>query len=170
VLQSIASVGDTDLRYLSVVQPSYAAAIDISGDELAALNMTTDEEPIVIADPRKGIEWNATSDTVVYTLMNPVLMSEFALPINYSLAYGELQRGGYLDYDGINGSSDLIYVIDGELEIATLDGATVRVPAGSAAYVPPDLVKASRNAADSVTKILSFVDPAWTEEKTTLWK
>lgn len=170
VLQSIAAVGDADLRYVTAIQPSYTDAIDISGDDLAALNMMTDGKPIVVADPRRGIEWNATSDVVVYTLLNPVLMSDLDLPINYSLAYGELQPGGYLDYDGIAGSSDLIYVIAGELEVATPDGAAVRVPAGSAAYVPPDLVKTSRNAADTVTKILSFVDPAWTEEKTGLWK
>lgn len=170
VLQSIASVGEVDLCYLSVVQPPYTAAIEMSGDELAMLNMTTDKKPIAVADPKKGIEWNATSDTVVYTLMNPVLMSELALPIDYSLAYGEIRPGGYLDYDGINGSSDLLYVIEGELEVATPDGETVRVPAGNAAYLLPDQVKASRNAASSVTKILSFVDPAWTEEKTGLWK
>jgi glyoxylate utilization-related uncharacterized protein len=142
----------------------------MSGDELAALEIVTDEKPIVVADPRKGIEWNATSDTVIYTLMNPVLMSNPALPIDYSIAYGEFQPGGYLDYDGIIGSSDLIYVIRGELEVTTRDGSAVRVPAGSAAYVPPDRVKMSRNAADSVTAILSIIDPAWTPEKTALWK
>jgi mannose-6-phosphate isomerase-like protein (cupin superfamily) len=169
VLQSIASVGETDLRYLTAIQPPYTAAIELSGDELAVLSMTTNDTPIVVADPRKGFEWSAT-DTVVYTLMNPVLMSDLALPINYSLAYGEALPGGYLDYDGINGSSDLLYVIEGELLVTTLDGRTLLVPAGSAAYVPPGLVKESRNTADSVTKLLSFVDPAWTQEKTALWK
>ncbi|MDV2482133.1 cupin domain-containing protein [Methanoculleus sp. Wushi-C6] len=170
VLQSIASAGDTDLHYITVSQPAYTPEIEISGDELDLISVKTDCAPFVVPDPRKGIEWNATSDAVVYTLLNPVLMSDLALPINYSLAYGELQPGGYLGYDGIAGSSDLIYVIEGELEVVTPDGAAVRVPAGSAAYVPPDLVKTSRNAAETVTKILSFVDPAWTEEKTGLWK
>jgi len=169
VLQSIASAGDTDLRYLTVSQPPYTAEIELSGDELAVLSMTTNETPFVIADPRKGIEWSA-NDTVIYTLANPVLMSEMELPINYSLAYGDIQPGGYLDYDGINGSSDLIYVIEGELLVTTLDGRALLVPAGSAAYVLPGLVKESRNTADSVTKLLSFVDPAWTQEKTALWK
>ena len=169
VLQSIASAGDTDLRYLTVSQPPYTAEIELSGDELAVLSMTTNETPFVIADPRKGIEWSA-NDTVIYTLANPVLMSEMELPINYSLAYGDIQPGGYLDYDGINGSSDLIYVIEGELLVTTLDGGTLLVPAGSAAYVPPGLVKESRNTAGSVTKLLSFVDPAWTPEKTALWE
>lgn len=170
VLQSTASVGDGDLCYLSVVQPPYTAAIEMSGDELATVSMATDKKPIVVTDPKKGIEWNATSGTAIYTLVNPVLMSDLALPINYSLAYGEIQPGGYLDYDRINGSSDLLYVIEGELEVATPDGETVRVPAGSAAYLLPGQVKASRNSADSVTKILSFIDPAWTEEKTGLWE
>ncbi|KUK63813.1 MAG: Cupin 2, conserved barrel domain protein [Methanoculleus marisnigri] len=169
VLQSIASAGDTDLRYLTAIQPPYTAEIEISGETLTLLSMTTNETPFVVADPRKGIEWSAT-DTVVYTLANPVLMSEMELPINYSVAYGEIQPGGYLDYDGIVGSSDLIYVIEGELLVTTLDGRTLLVPAGSAAYVPPGLMKESRNTADSVTKPLSFVDPAWTQEKTALWK
>jgi hypothetical protein len=41
-----------------------------------------------------------------------------------------------------------------------------RVPAGSAAYVAPDQVKGYRNSATSTSTILSFVDPAWTPEKT----
>ncbi|PKL61042.1 MAG: cupin [Methanomicrobiales archaeon HGW-Methanomicrobiales-2] len=168
VLQSIASAGDADLHYITVSQPAYTPEIEISGDELDAVNVKTDCAPFVVADPRKGIEWSA-NDTIIYTLANPVLMSDLALPINYSLAYGEIQPGGYLDYDGINGSSDLIYVIEGELSVTTLDGRALLVPAGSAAYVPPGLVKESRNTADSVTKLLSFVDPAWTPEKTALW-
>lgn len=170
VLQSIASVGDADLVYLDAIQPPYTAAIEISGDELARLDPTTGKKPIVVADPRNGIEWNLESGVAVYTLLNPVLMNETEIPINYSLAYVELLPGGYLGYDGINGSSDLLYVVKGELEVVTLGGATVRVPSGSAAYIPPDLVKESRNAANSVTTILSFIDPAWTPEKTGLWK
>lgn len=170
VLQSIASVGDTDLCYLTVVQPPFTAAIEISGDDLAALGMTTDDVPIVVADPRDGIEWDLESGVAVYTLINPVLMNETEIPIGYSLAYAELLPGGYLGYDGIRGSSDLLYVIEGEIEVAVPDGEAVRVPAGSAAYVRPELVKATRNAAESTTKILSFIDPAWTPEKTVLFE
>ncbi len=169
MLQSIASVGDTDLRYLTVIQPPFTAAIEISGDELAVLSVMTNDTPIVVADPREGIEWDLESGVAVYTLANPVLINETEIPINYSVAYAELLPGGYLAYDGIIGSSDLLYVIEGELLVATLDGKALLVPAGSAAYIPPGLVKESRNAADSVTKVLSFVDPAWTPEKTALW-
>ncbi|MFA7198528.1 MAG: cupin domain-containing protein [Methanoculleus sp.] len=170
VLQSITSVGKTDLRYLTVVQPPFHPDIEFSGDELATLSMTTDEKPVVVAGPREGIEWDLESGVAVYTLANPVLMREKALPIDYSLAYVELLPGGYLDYDGIKGSSDLLYVIEGEIEVNTPGGQTLRVPAGSAAYVPPDLVKETRNAVDSTTKILSFIDPAWVLGKTDLFE
>lgn len=170
VLQSIASVGDTDLRYLTVVQPPFTAVIEQSGGEPAALNLTTDEEPLVVADPRTGIEWDLDSGVAAYTLLNPVLMNETEIPIDYSVAYVELLPDGYLSYDGIRGSSDLLYVIEGEIQVTTRDGAAVRVPAGSAAYIPPDVEKETRNVAGSVTTILSFIDPAWTPEKTGLWE
>ena len=144
--------------------------MEILGDDPAVLNPTTDKRPIVVADPRSGIEWDLESDVAVFTLLNPVLMNETEIPIEYSLAYVELQPGGYLDYDGIRGSSDLLYVIEGELEVVTPDGAAVRVPAGSAAYIPADVVKKSRNAGDSVTTLLSIIDPAWMPEKTGLWE
>ncbi|HOI12611.1 MAG TPA: cupin domain-containing protein [Methanoculleus sp.] len=170
VLQSIAAAGETDLYYITVSQPAYTPEIEISGDELDAVDVKTDSAPIVVADPRTGIEWDLDSGVAAFTLLNPVLMNETAIPIDYSIAYVELLPGGYLGYDGIRGSSDLLYVIEGEIEVATRDGAAVRVPAGSAAYVPPDLVKETRNAADSTTKILSFIDPAWTPEKTVLFE
>ncbi|MDV4343025.1 cupin domain-containing protein [Methanoculleus sp. YWC-01] len=170
VLRSIASVGETDLYYITVSQPAYTPEIEISGDDVVALNLTTDGKPIVVADPRTGIEWDLESGVAAFTVLNPVLMNETAIPIDYSIAYVELLPGGYLGYDGIRGSSDLLYVIEGEIEVAMRDGAAVRVPAGSAAYVPPDLVKETRNAAGSTTTILSFIDPAWTPEKTVLFE
>ncbi|RXE56550.1 cupin [Methanoculleus taiwanensis] len=168
VLQSIAAAGDTELHYITVIQPPFTDAVEVSGDALAALDTATDGVPIVVSDPRDGIEWDSGSGAVVYTLMNPILMRD--IPIGYSLAYAELLPGGYLGYDRLNGSSDLIYVISGELEITTPDGEAVRVPAGSAAYIPPDQMKESRNTGTSVTTALSFVDPAWTAEKTALWE
>jgi mannose-6-phosphate isomerase-like protein (cupin superfamily) len=169
VLQSIATAGDSELRYITVIQPPFASAIEVSGDELAGLDTVTSGMPVVVADPEEGIEWDSGTGVVVYTLMNRVLMHESEIPINYSVAYAEFLPGGYLKYDRLSGSSDLLYVISGEIEISTPDGEAVRIPAGSAAYIPPDQMKESRNTADSVTTILSFVDPAWTEEKTTLW-
>ncbi|MDK2916233.1 MAG: hypothetical protein PWR25_790 [Euryarchaeota archaeon] len=170
VLQSIASVGDADLRYITVSQPAYMPEIEITGDDLAALNLTTNGRPIVVADPHEGIEWDLESGVAAFTLINPALMNETAIPVGYSVAYVVLLPGGYLGFDGIRGSSDLLYVIEGEIEVATPDGDAIRVPAGSAAYVPPDTVKETRNALNSTTIILSFIDPAWTPEKTGLWK
>ncbi|MCT8338397.1 cupin domain-containing protein [Methanoculleus sp. Afa-1] len=170
VLQSIASAGDADLHYITVSQPAYTPEIEISGDELDALNLTTDGRPIVVADPHEGIEWDLESGVAVYTLINPVLMNETMIPVGYSLAYGELLPGGYLGYDGILGSSDLLYVIEGEIEVSTPDRETIRVPAGSAAYVLPEQVKETRNVVASTTRILSFIDPAWTPEKTVLFE
>lgn len=169
-LQSIVSVGDADLVYLNAIQPPYTAAIESAGDELAALNPTADKKPLVVADPRAGMEWDLESGVAVFTLLNPVLMNETDVPIDYSVAYAELLPGGYLGYDGIRGSSDILYVIEGEIEVATHGGSAIRVPAGSAAYIPPDTVKETRNVLNSTTTILSFIDPAWTPEKTGLWE
>ena len=170
VLQSIAPAGDADLHYLTVSQPAYTPEIEISGDELDVVNVKTDCGPFVVADPHEGIEWDLESGVAVFTLLNPVLMNETAIPIDYSVAYVELLPGGYLGYDAINGSSDLLYVIEGELLVTARDGATVRVPAGSAAYIPPGVVKETRNVAESTPTILSFIDPAWTPEKTGLFE
>ncbi|KLK87497.1 cupin [Methanoculleus sediminis] len=170
VLQSIASAGDTELRYITVIQPPFTAGIEVSGDGLDVISAGTGCAPLVVADPREGIEWSLESGVAVYTLLNPVLMNETVVPIGYSLAYAELLPGGYLGYDGINGSSDLLYVIEGEIEVVTPDGESIRVPAGSAAYVLPDQVKETRNGADSTTRLLSFIDPAWTPEKTVLFE
>jgi quercetin dioxygenase-like cupin family protein len=169
VLQSIAATGDAELRYITVIQPPFTSAIEVLEDDPAAFDTATDRAPIVVADPREGIEWDAGTGAVVYTLINPVLMPEKGIPIHYSVAYAVIQPGGYLGYDRLNGSSDLIYVIDGEVEVSTPGGEGVRVPAGSAAFIPPDVMKMTRNSADSVTTILSLVDPAWTVEKTALW-
>lgn len=170
VLQSIGSIGDGDLRYLSVVQPPFTPDVEISGDDLAAFGMTPNKMPIVVASPGAETERSLDSGAAVYSLLNPVPMDEAAIPIDYSLAYAELLPDGYLDYDGIRGSSDLLYVIEGEILVTTRDGTAIRVPAGSAAYIPPDVVKETRNAACSTTRLLSFIDPAWTPEKTDLWE
>jgi quercetin dioxygenase-like cupin family protein len=170
VLQSIASAGDTDLHYITVSQPAYTPEIEISGDELDLIRVKTDCAPFVVADPRDGIEWSLESGVAVYTLINPVLMNETTIPVSYSLAYAELLPGGRLGYDGIRGSSDLLYVIEGEIEVSTPDGETIRVPAGSTAYVLPDQVKETRNVAESTTRLLSFIDPAWMPEKTVLFE
>ncbi len=169
VLQSIAAAGDTDLSYITVIEPPFTDAVEVSGDELAALDTVTNGTPIVVSEPQDGIEWDSGTGAVVHTLANPVLMPECEIPINYSVAYAAFLPGGYLKYDRLNGSSDLIYVISGELEVSTPDGETVRVTAGSAAYTPPNQMKETRNTAGSVTTALSFVDPAWTEDETALW-
>ncbi|QSZ66346.1 cupin domain-containing protein [Methanofollis aquaemaris] len=166
VLQSIASVGETDLRYVDVIQPPFSAKNEISGDDLAALAGTTDGVPVVFPDPREGIEWDLGSEMMIYTLANPVLMEEMNLPIEYSVAYVELLPGGSIGYNRLNGSSEVVYVLDGEVEVFTPDAGAVRVPAGTAAYVPPDRVKGYRNVAATNSTMLSFVDPAWTPERT----
>lgn len=165
VLQSIVAVGDMELRYVNVVQPPFSSAAELSGDELASLPIATDAVPIVIHDPREGIEWDIGSDMMLYTVANPVLMPERNLPIEYSVAYAELLPGGSADYNQLAGASELIYVITGEIEVFTPEGSVVRVPAGSAAWIAPDQVKGYRNVGASPATILSFVDPAWTPER-----
>ena len=168
-LQSITSIGETDLSYLSAVQPPFTEEIEVLVDGPDPSNKMTDGAPLVIADPRGGIEWDLESQAAAYTLLNPVLMNETVIPIAYSIAYVELLPGRYLGFDGIRDSSDLLYVIEGEIEVATPDGGTIRIPAGSAAYIPPNVVKETRNTVNKTTVILSFIDPTWTPEKTGLW-
>lgn len=167
VLQSVASVGESDLRYVDVIEPPFTAENEVSGDDLAPLAGTTDGVPIVIPDPRAGAEWDLGVDMMIYTLANPVLTEEASLPIGYSVAYVELLPGGSVGYNRLNGSSEVVYVLDGEVEVFTPAGdGAVRVAAGSAAYVPPDQVKGYRNVAATNSTMLSFVDPAWKPERT----
>lgn len=167
VVQSIAAAGDTDLRYLTVIEPPFTAGIEVPGDAPGA---AANETPVVVAGPDDGIPWDAGTGAVVYTLANSVLMPKREIPTSYSVAYGELLPGGYIAYDRLNGSSDFIYVVSGEVGIVTPDGERLQVPAGSGAFVPPGVMKETRNTAESTTTLLSFVDPVWTEERTALWE
>jgi len=164
VLQSILSVGETDLRYLSANQPHYRDAIDIRGDDLASYEMKTRQTPIVIANPEEGIEWDYETGTMIYTLINPVLMPELDLPIDYSVAYAELLPGGRIVSNRLTGAADLIYVIHGEVDFITPEGAEITVQAGDAAYFPPGQAKEIRNSGDTPASLLSIVDPAWQPE------
>ncbi len=92
VLQSIAAAGDTELHYITVIQPPFTSAIEVSGIAPPALDTVTNGVPRIVSDPREGIEWDSGSGAVVYTLMNPVLMHE--VPINYSVAYAEFLPAG----------------------------------------------------------------------------
>ena len=173
VLQSITAVGDTELRYIDVIQPSFSSAVEVSGAELATLppgsdGVGTDDVPIVIPDPRDGIEWDIGSDIMIYTVANPVLMPEMNFPIDYSVAYAELLPGGSVDINRLTGASELIYVIAGEIEVFTPEGHVARAPAGSAVWIAPDQVKGYRNAGAVDAAMLSFVDPAWTPEMTSM--
>lgn len=128
--------------------------------------MTTDEVPVIIPDPKKGIEWDIGSDMMIYSVLNPVLMPEMNAPVEYSVAYAELLPGGFAQDNYLNGSSELICVIEGEILVYTPNGNSISVTAGNAAYIPPNQIKGYRNVADSVSTIMSFVDPAWTPENT----
>lgn len=168
VLQSIAAVGTTTLRYIDVIEPPFALEVEISGDELADIPAETDGVPLVIPDPREGIEWDIGSDMVIYTVANPVLMPEKPLPITYSVAYAALLPDGSADSNRLTGASELIYVISGTIEVFSPEGDVTTVPAGSAAWIAPNQVKGYRNEGVVNATMLSFVDPAWTPERTTM--
>lgn len=164
VLQSILSVGETELRYLSANQPHYRDAIDIRGDDLASYEMMARQTPIVISTPEEGIEWDYETGTMIYTLINPVLMPELDLPIDYSIAYAELLPGSRIVNNRVAGAVDLIYVIEGSVDFSTPEGAGVTVQAGYAAYFPAGQAKMIRNSGDTPAALLSIVDPAWRPE------
>lgn len=168
VTQSTVAVGDMELHFIDVIQPPFSSAIEVSGDELAALPPAPDAAPIVIHDPREGIEWDIGSDMMIYTVANPVLMPEKNLPIDYSVAYASLLPGGSADSNRLAGASELIYVTAGEIEVFTPEGSVVRVPAGSAVWIAPGQEKGYRNAGTVDAVMLSFVDPAWTPERTVI--
>jgi quercetin dioxygenase-like cupin family protein len=165
VLQSIAAADGPELRYLSVIQPPYTSEIDISGDELAALAITSDGVPIIVRDPVDGIEWDYNTGTLIYTLINPVLMPGRDIPIDYSVAYAEILPGGHIVKNRLDGLTELVYVIEGEIVITSPGAGVLRVPAGSAGVVPMDVVKDFENPGEENAKILSFVDPAWRMER-----
>lgn len=166
VVQSIAAAGDAELRYIDVIQPPFSEANHVTEVELAADSGKPEGVPIVIPDPRDGIEWDIGSDMMIYTIANPVLMPEKNLPIEYSVAYAELLPGGSADSNRLKGASELIYVIAGEIEVFTPEGSVTCVPAGIAVWIAPDQVKGYRNSGEVNATILSFVDPPWTPEMT----
>lgn len=168
VLQSIAASGGGDLVYLTVIQPPYTSAIDIRGDDLALTTLLSEGKPFLVPGPGSGIVWDYETGTRITTLLNPVLMPEADLPVSYSVAYAELLPGGYIAENRLMGSSELIYVVTGEIEISTPRGTVIAVPAGSAGYIPPDQVKRYRNTGSTHSTILTIVDPAWTPEMTVM--
>jgi mannose-6-phosphate isomerase-like protein (cupin superfamily) len=165
VLQSIAAVSQAELRYLSVNQPPYTSEIDIRGDGLAVSPVISNGMPVVVRDPAEGIEWDYNTGTLIYTLVNPVLMPEKGIPINYSVAYAEILPGGRVAKNRLIGRTELIYVIEGEIVITAPGAGVLRVPAGSAGFVPRDMVKDYANPGKANAKILTFVDPAWRPEQ-----
>ncbi|MDD1678602.1 MAG: AraC family ligand binding domain-containing protein [Methanomicrobiales archaeon] len=164
-LQSIDAVGPAELRYLSVNQPPYRGEIDIRGEDLAAVPALSGGSPIVVRNPAEGIEWDYHTGTLIYTLVNPMLMPEKDIPINYSVAYAEILPGGHVAKNRLIGLSELIYVIESEIVITSPGGEELRVPAGSAGFVPMNTVKEYTNPGTVNAKILSFTDPAWQPEK-----
>lgn len=165
-LQSIEARGDADLVYLTVVQPPFTPAIEIREGDHALLTMESSGVPLHIPGPEEGIVWDYETGARIVTLANPVLMPDADLPVSYSVAFIELLPGGYIDMNRLAGSSELLYVVSGEIAISSPGGSTIVVPAGSAGYVPPDQVKGYRNTAPGVSRILTIVDPAWSPEIT----
>ncbi len=164
VLQSIESIGEEDLRYLSANQPQYTYEIDIRDDDLIPLSNLTNADPIIIPDPAGGIEWDFATGTLIYTLINPVLMPEMDIPIDYSVAYVQILPGGTIVGNQLTGSTDLIYVVEGEIIIRAGDGVDYKIPARKAALFPPGKSKEISNAGNTDAVILSVVDPAWRPE------
>jgi len=164
VLQSIESIGESDLRYLSANQPQYTYDIDIRDDDLIPLQNTTHADPIIISDPAGGIEWDYDTGTLIYTLINPVLMPEMDIPINYSVAYAQIRPGGSIVENRLTDSTDLIYVVEGGIVIRAGDGVEYTIPSGKAALFPPGKPKEIKNTGTTDAVILSIVDPAWRPE------
>ncbi|UUX92904.1 cupin domain-containing protein [Methanoplanus endosymbiosus] len=162
VLQSATSVGDEELVYINVVNPVYTPESEITGENVFNPEFLTDKVPIVIQDPGDGSEWDIGSDMMIYSVVNPVLMPEMNAPVDYSVAYAELLPGGVAEDNCLKGSSELICVIKGEIEVYAPGGNPVRVTAGNAAYIPPNQTKGYRNVAEETSTMLSFVSPALT--------
>ncbi|MDO9539018.1 MAG: cupin domain-containing protein [Methanocalculus sp.] len=165
VLQSISTVGTTELHYLSVNQPPFREESHIQGEDLTLLSMSTSAVPITIRDPNEHIEWDFNTGTLIYTLVNPQLMQDMDIPIDYSVAYTEILPGGSVVKNQLEGLSELLYVIEGEIVVSSPEYGVIRVPAGSAGYVQKGIVKEFFNQGNENAKVLSFVDPAWVLEK-----
>lgn len=165
VLQSIVAVGDVELRYFSAIQPPYTSEIDISEENRTAVPVATHGTPIVVRDPAEGIEWDYHTGTLIYTLLNPVLMPEKDIPLDYSVAYAEILPGGHVVKNRLIGLTEVIYVIEGEIAIDSPEAGELRVPGGSVGVVQVDTVKEYANPGKETAKILTFVDPAWRPER-----
>ena len=135
------------------------------GELLTSPGMATNKTPIIVSDPSKGIEWDFDTGTLIYTLINPVLMPEKEMPIDYSVAYFEILPGGSIVKNRLIGLTELMYVIEGDIEIISTGGTMIQVPAGSAGFVPGDREKEIINSGKENAIVLSVVDPAWVLER-----
>jgi len=88
------------------------------------------------------------------------------IPVDYSVACAGILPGGHVAKNRLAGLTELIYVIEGEIVITSPEAGVLRVPAGSAGFVPAGMEKDYANPGTVNAKILTFVDPAWRPERT----
>ena len=163
-LQSIKSSGNNVLSYLSIISPAYTDESVISKDRLSEFQIAEDKTPVKINYPKEGILWDIGSDIMIYSIANPVLMPESDIPFEYSVAYAQILPRGAADENYLKGSSELICVIKGEIEVYAPGQNPVLVTAGNAAYIPAGQAKGYRNSGAVNAELLSITDPAWTVE------
>lgn len=96
-------------------------------------------------------------------------MRDKDIVIDYSVAFAGIRPGGKVVKNRLIGRTEILYVIDGEIEISSPGAAPIRVPAGSTGYIPPGCIKEYRNRSDVNAQILSLVDPAWRPGEPHCW-
>ncbi|WP_052418601.1 cupin domain-containing protein [Methanolacinia paynteri] len=164
-VQSFMNAGDTNLVYLTIVQPYYKYENDIPVDGDAG-NISYKSHPeIFISNPEENEEWNPSDGVNIHAVVNRGVMTlpADAVSTEYSIAIAEFSPGASIPPEVLTGSDELDYVLEGEIEVSSGDNKyTVRK--GQAVLIPKGVSREFRNNDNDKTVLLSLVNPYWRDE------
>jgi mannose-6-phosphate isomerase-like protein (cupin superfamily) len=164
-VQSFMNAGDSDLVYLTIVQPYYRYENDISvnGD---TGNISYKSHPeILVSNPGENEEWNPSDGVDIHAVINRGVMTlpDDAVSTQYSIAVAEFSPGASIPPEILTDSDELDYVLEGEIEISSGDNK-YKVKKGQAVLIPKGVSREFRNNDNEKTLLLSFVNPYWRDE------
>jgi len=163
-VQSFMNTGESDLVYLTIVQPYYRYENDISvnGD---TGNISYKSHPeILVSNPEENKEWNPSDGVQIHAVINRGVMTlpDDAVSTQYSIAVAEFSPGSSIGPHVLAGSNELEYILEGEIEISSGDNVYT-VKEGQAILVPKGITREFKNTGDEKVVMLSFVNPYWSD-------
>ncbi len=164
-VQSFVNTDDSNLVYLTIVQPYYRYENDISINGDTENRSYKSHPEIFISNQEENEEWNPSEGVQIFAVVNRGIMTlpDDAVSTEYSIAYAEFSPGASIPSEVIAESDELDYVLEGEIEVSSGDN-TYTVKKGQAVLIPKGVSREFRNNDDSKTVLLSFVNPYWRDE------